>query len=107
MSGGGAIMSLITGDLNLWNNNLHPHEQHRYAHEPIYQDFPNQAGLIRKIIFNRNGDKIKPEYLIVEQPELDINIKKIDIEIGGTKIISIDIDFMRQIYPDMVQFRNG
>lgn len=100
-------MNLVTGDLNFWNNNLYPHEQYRYAHEPIYQDFPNQAGLIRKITFDRTGDKIKPEYLIVKQPELDINIKNIDIEIAGRKIISIDIDFMIQIYPDMVQFRNG
>ena len=104
----GALMQLMASgaadiSLNLLNN---ADNGNRYAHEPSYIDFPSH-GLRRHVTISRMGDQWKPEYIVIEQSDEDIRLKKVYLEIGGQIVMDFDINFMRQLFPDMIRVRNN
>jgi hypothetical protein len=83
--------------------------ENNFAHEPLYNDFQG-TGLIRTLDIPRSGDIWYPEYICVEQSngDTEIKIKSISIGYNSTNtIFDIDIDFMKQLYPDFVTIRGN
>lgn len=102
---GGAIMSLVAvgamdAHLNQYNRS------DRYSHEPSYTSFPDH-GLVRSVNISRHGDLFSPEYIVIEQHDDEVKLKTVSLEIGGQTITKLDINFMRQLFPDMVRIRNN
>jgi hypothetical protein len=81
-----------------------------FSHEPIYSSFQG-TGLTRTLIVPRTGDLWYPEYIYVEQSNEDteIKIKSISIDTNGysNTIFDINVDFMKQIYPNFVTIRGN
>lgn len=98
---------MATNNIIQYPESVLSNRTYRYVHDPQYQTFDNHLGRTKKLNFNRCGDTFKPEYIVVEQTEPEININKIEIFISNIKIFEIDVAFMSQIYPDMIKFKNN
>jgi hypothetical protein len=82
-----------------------------------YTVFPEQGGLTRQVkLPSRSGERIKPDCIIIEQLDHIIRLKQVEIYIVPSLTVNvnllhpvckINIDFLRQIYPDMISFREG
>ena len=104
----GAILALIAH--NIIDNGVQQvsgqNSSDRYAHEQIYTEFPAH-GLNRAITINRTGDVFSPEYIVIDQSNEEVKLKSVTLEIGGQIILKLDINFMRQLFPDMIRVRNN
>lgn len=104
----GAIMQIVAyGSADVSINQINNVEtSNRYAHEPTYFEFQN-TGLTRQVRISRIGDQWKPEYIVMEQSDEEIRLKRVYLIIGGQIVMNFDINFMRQLFPDMVRIRNN
>ena len=105
---GGAIMQLVAyGEINtIINANAHNNTNNNHSFHPCYREFP-ESGLERVLNISRTGDQWKPEYIVIEQSDEEIKLKKIYLKYNNQKFMEFDINFMRQIFPDMVRIRNN
>lgn len=78
----------------------------RISHDTGYSYF-QRNGLTGTVTIYRGGDMWKPEFILVEQSDEKIRIKTIQLEIGGQIIMDFDMNFIKQIFPDMIQIKDN
>ena len=104
----GALMQLVAyndQNINILNLNGKTGDD-KYSHRIEYESFGG-SGLTRVITITRNGDQWKPEHIVMEQTDENIKLKTVYLEMGGQIIMEFDIDFMRQLFPDMIKIKDN
>jgi len=55
---------------------------------------------------DRHGDKCDPEFIVINQPSEDFLLKRIELLIGGSQILSLNCSLLEEIIPNFKQIKD-